>query len=321
MNTAQSKPYDWLKEFPASVFQLDEKPLFGTTPAFPWDDFSKSLAKTFDCKEVKIEPAQMQWREANSLLAGIGGNPVSYSIQFSEFEGSLFWIMPSDQIQELMTLMLAAPLPLFDSLENGFSEGFYLFILSQVLKCLNETKFTSRLGASLEGKKSPPQEPSFCIDISINFKGKDFKGRIVITEGLRKAWKEKFAERKLDFIAKHPLASKITVLIHLEIGKTQLHSSEVKQMTAGDFLVLDTCSYEPDTDKCRIMLTLEGRPLFRAKLKQGSLKILEFPLLEENFSMKNEEDKEDEEHEESDFDDFDTEHEDTDLEDLTEERN
>lgn len=318
MNTVQATPYDWLKELPLSVFQLDEKPLFGTPPPFPWEDFAKALSKALDCKEVKFEPKDMQWRESGALLAGLGGTPESYAIQFSEVEGTLYWVMPSDQIQDLMTVMLGAPAPLFDTLEDGFSEGFYLFVLSQVLKTFNETKLPTHLGASLEGKKTPPAETTFCIDIAFSLKGKDFKGRLVISETLRKAWREKFAERRLDFITRHPLAAKITVPIHFEIGKTQLHASEVKQMSAGDFLILDSCSYEPDTDKCRLMLTLEGRPLFRARLKQGSLKILEFPLLEENFSMKNAEEG-NEEHEDSEFEDFDTEHEETDFEDFSEE--
>jgi flagellar motor switch protein FliN/FliY len=325
VNATLSKPYDWLKEFPLSVFQLDEKPLFGNSPPFPWPELSKALTKTFDFKEIKFEPALMQWREATDLLSGIGAKPVSYSILFSELEGALYWIMPMDQIEKLMTFLLSAPAPLFDSIEKGFVEGFYCFILSQFLKCVNETKFVPNLGAGLDEKAPPPLNPAFCIDVLFSIQDMNFKGRMVITQELKASWKEKFAERKLDFIVNNSLASKIFVPIHLEIGKTQLSPLELEQLAIGDYLLLDSCSYEPDSDKGRLMMTLDGRPLFRAKLKQGSIKILEFPLYPEDLSMKGESEKEEDENEEDEENESyledlesETESEDTEQEDLTE---
>ena len=320
MSATLSKPYDWLKQFPASIFKLDSetRPLFGNGPPFPWDEFSKALAKIFDVKEFTIKPTDMQWREPDKLIAGLGAKTVSYPIQFAQFEGTLHWILSSEQIEKLMACLLTAPVQGFNSLESDFTEGFYSFILSQVLKSINDTTFIPNLGAGMEEKKAPPAEPSFCLDISFVIQGQSFKGRAVLSQELIQSWKNKFADRKLDSIIHHPLASKITAPIHLEIGKTHLSPSQLRKLSLGDYLVLENCSYEPDSDKGRLLMTLNGKPIFRAKLKQGSLKILEFPLYQEDTLMNNNEDKDKEadenENNESEMEDFETDFEESEVE-------
>lgn len=318
MSATISKPYDWLKQFPSSIFKLDadSTPLFGKGPAFPWEDFSKSISKIFNLKESKIEPSEMQWREPEKLTNGLGANVVSYAIQFSQFEGTLYWAMSSEQIEKLMKLLLVAPTLGFNAIENNFAEGFYNFVLGQALKCINESKFIPNLGAGIEDKKDPAPNPSYCTDISLFIKDDSVKGRVIFSQEFMHSWKEKHADRSLDSILNHPLASKITTAIHLEIGKTQLFPAELQELSLGDYLVLDSCSYEPDSDKGRLMMTLDGRPLFRAKLKQGSLKILEFPLYQEDTLMKNE--KNHDEENESELEDLESDFEETEEE-LTEE--
>src|SRR5690606_29429447 len=74
--------------------------------------------------------------------------------------------------------------------------------------------------------------------------------------------------------------------VHLEIGKTSIMHNEWEDIQFGDFIVLDHCSFIPGEEKGRVMLTVNGRPLFRGKIKDGNIKILEHPLYyEENEIM------------------------------------
>ena len=56
---------------------------------------------------------------------------------------------------------------------------------------------------------------------------------------------------------------------------------EWKGIEPGDFILLDSCSLDSDRFNGRVMLTINGHRAFRAKLKDGTLKILELPLLHE----------------------------------------
>jgi flagellar motor switch protein FliN/FliY len=77
------------------------------------------------------------------------------------------------------------------------------------------------------------------------------------------------------------MAEALDVIVHLEAGRVNLNLSEWKKIKIGDFLFLDTCSLDPDEDKGRVTLTINGSPYFRARIKQGSIKILEHPLYHE----------------------------------------
>ncbi len=94
------------------------------------------------------------------------------------------------------------------------------------------------------------------------------------------------------------------VTVHLEAGSASLKRSEwasVHPATTSPWKIILT-SQAPD--KTRILITMHGQPLFRAKIKQGAIKILEFPLYYEvESTMKDDED---------DDDDFDFEDEDED---------
>jgi flagellar motor switch protein FliN/FliY len=73
------------------------------------------------------------------------------------------------------------------------------------------------------------------------------------------------------------LAENVTMTIHLEVGRTTLQSQEWMQISLGDFLLLDRCMALPDEEKARVMLTINGTPLFRGRIKNGTIKILETP--------------------------------------------
>lgn len=299
MNELQIKPFDWVKQIPSSLIELDEKPLFGNGPAFPWDAFSTALAKLFDQKELKISPGEMKWREKGELLKGLGSEVSLSHVTIPGLEGTLAWVLSKNEIDSLMQALLSIPVEPFMALDKEFEEGFYRFTLAQALQTIKQLDFDKNLSPALTEENSEfDQELSYCIDIAITVKQQIFQGRLIIPQQFRVSWKERYADRKLGTFFSSALAKKTGIIVHLEAGRTSLQQTELAHVAPGDYIILDHCTYEPDSDKGRVMMTVNGVPLFRAKLKQGSLKILEFPLYHEaQESMNNKEDDEDfEEH-------------------------
>lgn len=68
-----------------------------------------------------------------------------------------------------------------------------------------------------------------------------------------------------------------------------LTQGELKQLKPGDFVVLDSCTLQPGENKGRVMLTVNQRPFMRGKIKEGTLKLLESPVLETGATMDREE--------------------------------
>ena len=80
-----------------------------------------------------------------------------------------------------------------------------------------------------------------------------------------------------------PILNNITFQIGVEAGRTFLKASELSAFRPGDVLLLDHPFLIPESEKSRVFLTHQGKPLFRAKLKDGGIKILEMPLQHEAF--------------------------------------
>lgn len=312
------QPFDWIKQLPSAILQLDEVPLFGKAPPFPWEKLSNELSRIFQVENLTIQPNEMQWRAPNQLAEGMGSNPVYLNFAFAPLEGTLTWVMEHDDIAAIMQILLTKSPQSFLSIDPDFQQGFYRFLAAQVINIINKLDFDKNLSPSLHTESVPHEQPAFCIDVSIALPQKTFMGRIILSPELRHSWIERYADRKLGLNYNTPLAQKLQVIVHLEAGRTELTRSEWSSIVPGDFVMLDFCSFEPDSDKGRIMMTVDGVPMFRARLKQGSIKILEFPLFHEVEAPMNKDEKEDEdEFEESELEE--TEDEDEFEEELTEE--
>lgn len=331
-----AQPQDWIKQVSPAILEQDQTPLFGKGPAFPWEKLSNELSHIFQTQSIRVKPHNSQWLDPGQIMEGLGEAPSSLNFSVSPLAGTLTWLMPKQDVETLMYSLLSQNPHHFEVIDPDFEQGFYHFLAAQVVQIIGKIDFDKNLSPSLHVEPVSFEKPCFCIDLLLQLSNRELNGRVVLSPELCQSWREKFANRQLAIDYDSPLAQKLQTIVHLEAGRTELSREEWEHVTPGDFIVLDFCSYEPDSDKGRVMLTVEGVPLFRARLKQGSLKILEFPLYHEvgtSMSKKEHEDEEEdfeesevEETEEEDFDeDEDEEDEDEDEdeeedeEDLTEE--
>lgn len=298
--------YDWIKQIPPSILQLDEKPLFGKGPPFPWKQLAENLANTFQVHPLEIQAKEMQWLLPENLTSGLGSDLIPLTCTFPGLEGELTWVMSKSQVATLMQLLLTKKPEAFEIIDPDFIHGFYYFIAAQTVFLLDQIDFDPNLSASVQEKSTLPTQASFGIDVEILAQEKKLLGRALLSQELIKSWKERFADRKLGIDLNSSLAKKLQVTVQIVAGKTTLNQEELASLKVGDFLLLDSCTLDLESDKGRVLLTLHELPLFRAKLKQGSLKILEYPLtLEAEAPMNHNEDEDFEEFGgESDFEEF-----------------
>ena len=71
--------------------------------------------------------------------------------------------------------------------------------------------------------------------------------------------------------------------VAVEAARIQMTSEEVRNLEVGEFLLPQHAFYIPGSPKARVFLTYQEQPLFRAKLEDGKLTILEMPLVHEAF--------------------------------------
>lgn len=276
-----TSPYDWIREIPTSLLQLDEIPLLGYPPHFPWEEFAQKLAKTLQIKSLVIKPHDVEWRKSADLFTGIGSHPVPLQFTIPSLEGRLCWVWAERDIHLMMSLLLAKQSKPIDIIDHEFQKGFVHFLAYEICYALNDIEFDKTLTPHILDQEDLPNVDSLCMDISIEIEGQPFLGRLIVSPEFRRSWKERYAVRNLD-VPLHPeLAEKVQIPVHLEVGRADLTLADWKKMQPGDFVILDFCSLDPTADKGRVMMTVNGLPFFRAKLKDGNIKILEHPLYQE----------------------------------------
>lgn len=283
---AAPSTYDWIKQYPLNLKALDDAPLLGYAPPFPWDQFSLELGKFFQSPDLSITGSEFAWRSPDQLVEGLGENLNPLYFNVSGLPGTVCWLLSENDIRHIMSLLLNQDDETTHYLDKEYLKGFYQFLTLETLQALGKIEAGKDLSPKPLTRTELPTEDSLSSDVTIHLRGKTFLGRLLLSPDFRKGWKEKYASRGMG-LKIGPLGDKVNVTLHLEGGKTVLKRSEWKGVKTGDFLLLDLCTLDPDAEKGRVMITLNGLPLFRAKVKDGNIKILEHPLYSEDTAMAN----------------------------------
>lgn len=279
--TLSSSSYDWVREIKPDLKQLDSIPLTGAAPPFPWEDFSARLAQSFEREGIKIQPGEIAWRAKEKLYEGLGDTVFPLIITIPTLQGQVSWAMPSQEIPLLAALLLTKeshPIPLNDS---SFSESFYHFLALEVLYNFTQVSFDKTLSPILTHQTKLADEDSLCWDISLHIHNHTSWGRLIISPEFRVSWVEHFAQKQEPSLLTTQIAQLVNVSVNLEAGKVQLNLAEWISVKLGDVVALDSCSLDRELLEGRVTLRVNGKSAFRAKLKDGTLKILESPLLHE----------------------------------------
>ncbi|MFQ5728826.1 MAG: hypothetical protein ACE5GN_00505, partial [Waddliaceae bacterium] len=236
MSTTTSTPYSWLKKIPASIVELDEIPLFGHPPPFPWEGFTAQVAKDLDIQTLTIKPSKFQWRTEEELLSGLGDSVLPLNFTITPFEGKAYWVMDEKSIRKFMTLMLMEESGSAELLDKEYAEGFYRFLALEAIHALEQTNFDPNLSPQLNKNAELPSEPMLGMDVALSIQRKRLFGRLFISSDLRKSIRGHYTQKTKEAPFTSPLAEKLEVTIHLEFGSTTLTLREWSQLKPGDFL-------------------------------------------------------------------------------------
>lgn len=278
MDTETSLPYSWLKKIPEALVELDEIPLLGAPPPFPWEALEQQLAETFQLKNLTFTRSEWEWREEARLFNRLGKEPTPLYFTFPGLAGYLCWVMSKDEISRLMSFLLTKKASAIELSDPAYQKGFYQFLALELINTIGQLDFDPTLTPQIDPKEELPTEAALCMDISAMAERRKFFGRLILSPELRASLKQKYTPEGQERLLNPALANQVGVTLHLEMGKTTLSAEEWSNVKPGDFLLLDKCSWDPEKKKARVFMTIQGIPFFRGRIRKGSVKILENPL-------------------------------------------
>ncbi|MCB1118777.1 MAG: type III secretion system cytoplasmic ring protein SctQ [Chlamydiia bacterium] len=278
--TQTTTPYDWLRTLPASFKTIDEKPLFGAPPPFPLEEFTDKLRALLDQDTFSISYTEPRWVEQEALFAGMGDSLHLIPIRVTPLEGQLTFALTRQDLKSLLQYLLNdnhSPLP---PLNGDYVDAFATFLASEALSLIQQCAFDNKLSFQLLSKATPPDEACLTLDITLESAPKSWTGRLLLDKTFQKSFKAHYSARTMKISPS--MRNRVEIPLHVEVGKLTMPINDWKKVNKGDFVLLDHCSLRAeDEEKGRVLLTLNGTPVFRAKLKQGNIQILEFPAIHE----------------------------------------
>jgi len=263
----------WIKHIYNTLSEARQIPMWGSLPSFDWDAFSEALTSSLAIPDITVSATAPEWINSDKFLSGMGPDASVEVMKVSALEGQLLWVMASEDREKLSSLLLSS------SNVKGFTDprfqaGFYKYVLLQVMDCFEKAGSYSELHPRLV-EEDVHSENYGIVPVCIKIKGSTVWGKLAISAGLQGAIKSHYAE-KLPSLKEHPLAQDLSVSLKLEVGGTTLPLSVWHTVKKGDCILLDRCSYDPEQHKGSVSILLEETPVFRAKLKKNTLKILDY---------------------------------------------
>lgn len=289
MSSSTSHAYEWLKQLPSSLLHFEETPVIGLSPPFPWKNLSESLANLFE-RPIEIRPNEVQYRASEELLLDKNKNLFTKFVAIDPLEGYACFILPKRAIGQLISHLVKQEESPLDQFDPDFQDSFADFLAIEALYSISHLDFDPGLSFRLLEERELPKNHALCLDIDFVLPKQTLKGRLILSPELSNAWKERCSTQQFDLLLHSSIAKNVPITVHLEGGRVNLTQGELKRLKPGDFVILDSCTLQPDL-KGRVMLTVNDRPFMRGKLKEDSLKLLEFPVLEPGASMEREEEE------------------------------
>jgi flagellar motor switch protein FliN/FliY len=270
----EAPPLHWIKEIQSTLIDAKQIPMHGFAPAFPWEEFSEKAASSLQMDELRIAPKSTQILTGNEITNGLGANFITIALEMMPLHGQIFWLMGKEDMVKFSTVALNP------SNGKGFSspkfqEGFYYFLATQALQALNALKPFGDLAPRLGKTVSLPSEESLCIDVEVTHPKQTFWGRFVCPASFHRDFKTHFSTQEPVPLSSE-VAKQIDVTLSLEVGHTLLSLAQWNGISVGDFVLLDRCTFDPNAHKGTGMLMLEQIPLLRARIKENSLKIVDY---------------------------------------------
>ncbi len=281
-----TSPLFWVKRVEHALEEMRQIPLWGTPPAFPWDACVQKIGAIFQSPNLRLSVRATRFLPKEEVTSGLGTRPIDVAVELTPLSGEVHWLMSEEDLSGLLRMAISPQAGAKNLSSAPFKEGFYRFLSMHIAEAIGSLQPFGDLSLKVGTARPLLAEGAFCIDVAIEHPKQTIWGRIVCPTSFHRAFIEHFKARRAP-LNESPLAEQVELELSLEIGKTLLHTSQWNRAGVGDFILLDTCSYDPATHKGSVLMALGEHPLLRARVKENSLKIVDYAFYYEESMIEN----------------------------------
>lgn len=253
-----------------------ELPVHPRSFTFDFAPIAKRLCDLFQIQslDIKTQPAKkISLEEVNALFSDTA---LYERMTIPSCEGHVFWIIPQISLKHFTLFALAKEEKEDELISHDLLEGFKRFIAAELIYQINQEKNPLFQSALIE-QKQLPTSGGYLYELLVYCEGKQLSCSLFLTDTFAKSFAQNSKNREPLKIP-DDIKQTIKTTVGLDIGHFSMSTYEFSKLKKGDFVVLDRCTLDPETQHGNLTLKLKEKSLFRAKLKDGNLKILDYPL-------------------------------------------
>lgn len=277
-------PLFWVQRIEEALRWAERIPLWGTPPAFPWEKMTQALSILLQKPELVFSLHRIQVLAPRHHLLGFGTQPICWTLALTPLAEVCHWVIATEDVALFNQWILSTESSNRSFVHPSFQEGFYRYLGLYAMQTLSTLRPFEDLSLKFADPKPLPQESALCIDVMISLGNQSIYARVLCGTAFLEAFRAHFTARKPSL--RSLFAEKnLPLTLQLEVGQTTVSQKDFQTLVVGDLLVLDRCSYDPLTHRGSATIALEGTPLFRARLKMGNVKLVDYAFYHEEASM------------------------------------
>lgn len=292
--TSQQSNTPWIKEIKgalsAQLFRPVEAPKL---PSFPWEDLEKAILAAFNLASCQLTLQHVSSAEEQNLPELNEGAHLFLHLNLNPIQEKLILVFSLKDLSNVTKLLTGSNEELsFADTELG--EAFNYFFFANIVHCIEQSNYLSSINYSFSLSKDLPElsPDSLCLTIEAKLNELSLHTYLITKPQIKQELKSFLVNQSVNTVSDN-IAENTSVDIKVEVGKVELDQQSIKSLRQGDFVILDSCSYQMNKGKSRATLTINGKPIFRVLFAKDHVKLLEYPIFQEvNNSMSNDKETE-----------------------------
>lgn len=273
----------WIKRVEQVLEPSLKIPMWENLPEFPFDRLCMALESEFGLKNLKLELKKADWKPGHETLSGFGSSAIAQSIDLTPLASPLFLIFS----QEDMHTFISWSLDDHSFIDEHLYKAYFEFALAKILRSVDNEKIYQDLHPKLSSH-TLKNEDTYLIDFSLSCSKGSIAFRIACPHKFYQNFNTYCSSQSFS-ILDTTYGKQIPLKLPLEAGHVSLALNDWKSIKVGDFLLLDHCTYHPREKKGTMSISLNQKPLFHVKLKEGEIRILDYIFYNEGQTMHDDE--------------------------------
>jgi flagellar motor switch protein FliN/FliY len=278
-NIPLEAPLYWVEKVTAAVDALKEVPLWGHPPIFPFKAAQDAIEGLLG-GPVKLTTGKAEPRDITNLADGLGQVPYSLALELTPLSTPFYLLVGQEDVLKLASLTLSTEKGVKGFTTPAFQEGFWRFLILQAVQAIDALRAFGDLSLKMGTPRLLPHEDAITYDVSLKIEQHTLWVRIALPLSFQQAFKAHFATA-LPLAEQGPLAKTIDLPIRVVVAHTMLAVSAWKKVKKGDAILLDACSFDPETNEGNVTLAVSEIPLFFARPMGEQLEIVDYALYNE----------------------------------------